>query len=130
VDAGAAVAGTLIELQPPSTGVQRTTGDTGIKPAGFFSTGFRFYIGNHFAIRLEVRDLMFSAYANTVRGCTQNDLNNIGNGAPQMASSACQSAFNNSTGKADAHIAANLLTDTSTELINDFQFAAAISVVF
>ena len=129
--AGAGLTDTKVELQPPSSTTTRTFGDSGYKPTGFFNVGFRFFLGDHFAIRLEVRDMIYSAYASQINGCSQQDLDNIGNGNPGMATNqTCATTFSGDQGKTNAHIAATLLTDPSTEIINNLQFALGLSVLF
>ena len=130
VGVGAGVTDTKAELQPPSAGVARTFGDAGLKPTGFFNAGFRFFLGDHFAIRLEIRDVAYSAYVSQVNGCTQADAESLGNGNPGSVSAACAANFPGAQGKTNAHYASALLQDPSTEIINTLQFALGLSVLF
>ncbi len=51
-----------------------TYGDTGLKFMGGIGAGFRLQVGSRFAIRLEVRDIVYAARVERVNGCTVGDL--------------------------------------------------------
>lgn len=51
-----------------------TFGDTGMKLLGSLGGGLRMQIGDRFAFRLEVRDLVYTARVDRVNGCDAGDL--------------------------------------------------------
>ncbi len=62
-----------------------TYGDTGLKFMGSIGAGFRLNLGSRFALRLEVRDIVYTARVERVNGCSANDLramNDFTNAAP------------------------------------------------
>jgi outer membrane beta-barrel protein len=52
----------------------RTFGDTGLRPYGVLGAGVRVFLGNSWAVHLEMRDLVYSADVTTINGCTQADM--------------------------------------------------------
>ena len=80
LNGGAGVGGTRHQLKPESvnsmTGAvsPATYGDTGARFMGSLGAGFRLQIGQRFAFRLEVRDVVYTAKVDTVNGCNVDDL--------------------------------------------------------
>jgi outer membrane beta-barrel protein len=130
VSAGGGVTDTKVELQPPNPGSTQSFGDVGLRPDAYFNIGMKFFIGDHLALRLEVRDMVFSGYAYEIRGCSEQNISAIANMSGNGASAACVKAFPN---KEDASLADSILTNDSpqsTKIIDNFAFAAALSVIF
>lgn len=71
---GAGVGSTRHLLRPAAQGKQASYGDTGQKFLGSVGGGFRVQLGDRFALRLEVRDLVYTARVDRVNGCTAGDL--------------------------------------------------------
>jgi outer membrane beta-barrel protein len=71
---GAGVGSTRHLLRPAAAGKPATHGDTGLKLLGSVGGGFRVQLGDRFALRLEVRDLVYTARVDRVNGCTAGDL--------------------------------------------------------
>lgn len=76
---GAGVGGTRHQLKPESTRSdgtisQATYGDTGARFMGTLGVGFRLQLGERFAFRLEVRDVVYTARMERVNGCNVDDL--------------------------------------------------------
>lgn len=69
---GAGIGQTQHMLKPPPNGV--TYGDTGRRFVGQVGAGLRVQLGNRFTLRLEVRDLVYTARVDQVNGCNRTDL--------------------------------------------------------
>lgn len=79
LNGGAGIGGTRHQLKPESvksdgTVSPATFGDTGPRFMGSLGAGFRLQLGKHFAFRLEVRDVVYTAKVDTVNGCNVDDL--------------------------------------------------------
>jgi hypothetical protein len=61
-------------VRPDDSVSPATFGDTGLRFMGSLGAGFRLGIGEHFAIRLEVRDVVYTARVERVNGCDATDL--------------------------------------------------------
>lgn len=129
VGASAGVAQTRVQLRraDAARGLDRTFGDAGLRPVGHLNTGFRLFLGDFMALRLEVRDTVFSDSVTRINGCTKSDVDKMLGG--QGVSASCNpDAF--ADREADGRIAADLLKEPSSDVLNNIQFAAAISVLF
>lgn len=91
LNGGAGIGGTRHQLKPhndptpasqcesdPAT-CSATYGDTGSRFMGELGGGFRLQIGKRFSIRLEVRDLVYTARVDSVNGCNSGDLKAMDN---------------------------------------------------
>lgn len=79
LNGGAGLGGTRHQLKPESVRQDgsvspATFGDTGVRFMGGIGGGFRLRLGEHFAFRLEVRDVVYTARADRVNGCSGDDL--------------------------------------------------------
>ncbi len=79
LNGGLGVGGTRHQLKPETKRADGSVsaasfGDTGLRFMGSLGAGFRLQIGSRFAIRLEVRDVVYTARADKVNGCDVNDL--------------------------------------------------------
>ena len=108
----------------PGTGRGRTFGDTGLRPVGLFSAGMRMFFGQHFAVRFELRDTIYSAEVNRINGCTRVDLQGTGSGSAECNMDAFFSR------EADGAIAADLLKEPSSDVLHNVAFVGALSVLF
>ncbi len=125
------LASTEVELRPadPNTGRGRTFGDTGFKPVGLFDVGYRMFFSEHWALRAEIRDTLFSSDVQTINGCTANDLQAMTSGDTSHIAATCnQNAFLDK--QADGNTAHDLLKDPSSDVLNDFAFNLALSFLF
>ena len=61
-------------MKPDDTVSQATYGDTGARFMGSLGAGFRLQLGERFAFRLEVRDVVYTARMERVNGCNVDDL--------------------------------------------------------
>lgn len=79
LNGGVGAGGTRHQLRPEAARSDGTTtpatyGDTGARFMGSIGAGFRLQLGEHFAFRLEVRDVVYSARVQSVNGCDSADL--------------------------------------------------------
>jgi outer membrane beta-barrel protein len=74
VSGGAGVGSTRHLLRPAAVGKPASFGDTGNKFLGSVGGGFRVQLGDRFALRLEVRDLVYTARVDRVNGCSAGEL--------------------------------------------------------
>jgi outer membrane beta-barrel protein len=79
INGGAGLGGTRHLIKPKSVKsdgsvVPETYGDTGIRFMGQIGAGFRVQIGERFALRLEVRDVVYAARMQAINGCDTKDL--------------------------------------------------------
>ena len=79
LNGGVGAGGTRHQLKPETvksdnTVSQATYGDTGARFMGSLGAGFRLQLGERFALRLEVRDVVYTARMERVNGCNVDDL--------------------------------------------------------
>lgn len=74
LNGGAGVGSTKIQLKPENSAGPATFGETGLKFLGSVGLGFRLQVGDRWAARLEVRDLVYTARVDRVNGCSHEDL--------------------------------------------------------
>jgi len=144
LSAGAGVASTRHQLKPGNAGGPATFGDTGLRPLGSVGGGFRVQLGDRFAIRLELRDLIYSARVTRVNGCSASDLSAMsakldqGQGVGSATvSSACDlhrfdgvDAGTNYNRSNDVPLALNLVSNPSSDVLNNLGFYAGLSFLF
>ena len=129
LNAGIGGAKTRLQLKPSSSG--RTFGDTGFRPMAGLGAGFRVFVSETFTVRLEVRDLVYSAYVSRVNGCTRADalaINDKGAGAEGLSAGCNASAFGGDA--TNAGIAADQLKDPSADVTNNVAFYGGLSYLF
>ena len=80
LNGGAGFGTTRLQLKDANDAGPATFGDTGVRFLGSVGAGFRVQLGDRFALRLEVRDLVYTARVDSVNGCNVEDL-----GAMDMA---------------------------------------------
>jgi outer membrane beta-barrel protein len=125
VNAGAGVGKTEVQLTAHEPIVY---GDAGYRFLGNLGLGFRILLGDRVAIRLEVRDLIYTARVDHINGCTASDLN-----SPSPPSSCNIAAFGppGETSTATAKNQANqLLTDNSSAVLNNLLLFTGVSYLF
>ena len=79
LNGGVGAGGTRHQLKPETVKTggaisQATYGDTGVRFMGSLGAGFRLQLGERFALRLEVRDVVYTARMQQVDGCGIEDL--------------------------------------------------------
>lgn len=79
LNGGVGAGGTRHQLKPESVKNNvvspATYGDTGVRFMGSLGAGFRLQLGQRFAFRLEVRDVVYTARMEQVNGCNIDDFN-------------------------------------------------------
>lgn len=152
ISGGAGVGSTRHLLRPaaPSELDGRTVmaperyGDTGLKFLGHVGGGFRVQFGERFALRLEVRDLVYTARVDRVNGCSAEDFGALRraheSGTPFAdvpVSGGCnKGAFDGtdpSTGqnrRDDLLLGEALVAEPSSDALNNVSFYSGFSLVF
>ncbi len=75
LNGGAGIGGTRHLLKPyAGTTGPATFGETGSRFLGELGGGFRLQIGKRWAVRLELRDVVYTARVDSVNGCTSADI--------------------------------------------------------
>jgi outer membrane beta-barrel protein len=135
LNAGAGVGHTRIQLRPEVDtncgGANQAQcrdasfGDTGFKFLGSVGGGFRVFLGERAAVRLEVRDLIYTARVDRIDGCSYDDLNAIaaGGAAPNAS---CKPDSNLD----DRQLAKLLLKETSSDVLNNISVYTGFSFLF
>ncbi|MBX5482488.1 MAG: outer membrane beta-barrel domain-containing protein [Myxococcaceae bacterium] len=143
VSGGAGYGSTRHQLKPKNDSGPATFGDTGNRFVGSVGGGFRVLLGNRFAIRLEVRDIVYTARVDRVNGCDFNDLDamdkSLRAGKPVTAanvSDGCQVAefdgtdSNNHNRSTDVPLALALVRDPTSDVLNLVSFYGGVSFIF
>lgn len=79
LNGGAGLGGTRHQLKPENTAGPATFGETGMRFLGELGGGLRVQIGKRFALRLELRDIIYTARVDQVNGCSRDDLKALDN---------------------------------------------------
>jgi len=145
VNGGVGAGVTRHQLRPALEGHGESFGDTGTKLMGSVGGGFRFLIADRFALRLEVRDLVYTAKVDQVNGCDLDDLT-----ALNARLSAGETSFQHvavrancqvgrfegddphtgSPRRLDVPLAKALLETPSSDVLNNLGLYAGFSVTF
>lgn len=87
---------TRLQLNHPAAGsqvTQRQYGDAGVRPMAALGAGFRVFLSEQVTVRVELRDLVYSAYVSRVNGCSADDTRAIAaDGRAARVSSGCDIA--------------------------------------
>jgi len=145
INGGVGAGVTRHQLRPSLEDRPATYGDTGTKMLGSVGGGFRFLIGDRFTLRLEVRDLVYTAKVDRVNGCDLNDLSAIServtSGNPSLegvsVGAGCRldrfEGTDPRTGETrllDAPLAKALVETPSSDVLNNLGIYAGFSVNF
>jgi len=127
---GIGAAQTRVQLRPEQAstttggGHPRTYGDTGLRPTGYFDIGMRLFMGQRFALNLEVRDFIYSDQVTQINGCNAQDLKNL-----DAAGANCRvKDFLDKS--ADGAIAQDLVKEPSSSVLHNVSFIGSLSVLF
>ena len=115
-----------------------TFGDTGNRFLGSIGGGFRVQFGDRFAVRLEVRDVVYTARVDEVNGCGVSDLEvmfqNLSSTDPAQAavSSGCRKeTFSRASGGfQDVVRARELVRERSSDVLNLVSFYGGAGFLF
>ncbi|HZN94258.1 MAG TPA: outer membrane beta-barrel domain-containing protein [Myxococcales bacterium] len=150
---GAGLGSTRHLLRPAAQGKPASFGDTGNKFLGSVGGGFRVQLGDRFALRLEVRDLVYTARVDHVNGCSASELRQMRDvfdrltreqlDAPDAISSqvavgsACRverfeglDPERNESRAYDIRQALSLVEEPSSDVLNNVSVYAGFSVLF
>ncbi|HCF60679.1 MAG TPA: hypothetical protein DFS52_22100 [Myxococcales bacterium] len=138
LNAGAGMGNTRIQLRPEQTANcgpgtanpecrAASFGDTGFKFLGSVGAGFRVFLGERAAVRLEVRDLIYTARVDKINGCAFEDLNELGNGGQPLNASCRPDKFSHVD---DRQLAKLLLKETSSDVLNNVSVYTGFSFLF
>lgn len=149
---GAGIGQTSHLLKPVTFGdgnqrFAETYGDTGRRFVGEIGGGLRVQIGDRFTLRMEVRDLVYTARVEEVNGCNLEDLNSMyaiyetqleGNSLEGVAvrGSCNVGAFQGDGGTTgenrihDVPRARDLVMEPSADVLNNVGFHAGFSIIF
>jgi outer membrane beta-barrel protein len=112
----------------------RSYGDTGVRPMAALGAGFRVFINERITLRIELRDLVYSAHVSRVNGCTVADTDAIvRDGAAAQVSPGCNvGAFNDESGnpKLRAAAAGDQIRTPSADVINNLTAYTGLSLLF
>jgi len=150
---GAGLGSTRHLLRPAAQDKPASFGDTGNKFLGSVGGGFRVQLGDRFALRLEVRDLVYTARVDHVNGCSAGELGQMRDvfdrltreqlDAPDAISSqvavspGCQvqkfegiDPQRNESRAYDIRQALSLVEEPSSDVLNNVSVYAGFSVLF
>lgn len=129
---GAGVGGTRHSLRPltlsasvPPEPIPARYGDTGTRFMSTFGLGARVGLGEHLALRLELRDVMYSARVDQVFGCTESDLNPFREHGPGAS---CD--FGRFEEPGDTVVAWGTVRTSSSQVVHSLGLWAGASVAF
>jgi outer membrane beta-barrel protein len=139
--AGAGVGSTRHQLKPSNAAGPATYAETGARFLGDLGAGVRFQVGERFALRLGLRDLVYTARVDRVNGCSLGDLNALNDqrvaGAPLSGASVgagCEvSSFEGTNGSRsrgdDVPLAINVVDQPSSAVLNELGVYLGFSLV-
>ncbi len=138
INAGAGMGKTTVQLTPGPSAQDPNSppvefGDAGWRFLGDLGVGFRVLLGERVALRLEVRDLIYTARVDHINGCSLSDVTALSSSGQLPASSAgCNAqAFQSSPySSTELTIAHDLLSDVSSDVLNNLLFFGGVSVLF
>ena len=131
INVGLGAAKTRLQLQGSDSAEGRTFGDTGIRPMAGLGAGFRVFLNERLTLRIELRDLVYSAYVSTVNGCTFADTKQIATaGDRATVSSGCSIAAFGTNPKGDAAVAEAQIATPSADVVNNITAFTGLSFLF
>ena len=133
LNANLGAAKTRLQLRPSTAERGRSYGDTGFRPMAALGAGFRVFVTEQVTVRLEMRDLVYSAHVSRVNGCSSAQAKLISNTPESTFSDGCRpSSFGENPAeiKNNAAIAADQLKDPSADVLNNIAFMGGLSWLF
>ncbi len=150
INGGVGIGSTRHQLKPVNAAGPATFGETGLKFLGSVGAGFRLQLGDRFALRLELRDLVYTARTDSVNGCDGKDLETMDralragtklvsdNGQPLVSvAPSCKletfSGVDPDTGHErsnDVSLAKNLVFVPSSDVLNNVGLYLGFAVLF
>jgi outer membrane beta-barrel protein len=143
LNGGAGFGSSRHQLKQKNDSGPATFGDTGMKTLASIGGGFRVLIKDRFAIRLEVRDIVYTARMEKVNGCDFQDLTALRRAFNEGRSlgtvgvdSGCRVDTFEGTNEAgynkahDLNLARNLVEKPSSDVLNLVSFFGGLSFLF
>jgi outer membrane beta-barrel protein len=133
LNAGLGAGKTRLQLRPSDNPKGRSFGDTGVRPMAGLGVGFRVFVNEKLTVRLELRDLVYSAFVSKVNGCDASDTKALGlNEAAPVKDGCSASAFGDTAAdiKTNASIAADQIKESSADVVNNVAAYAGLSYLF
>lgn len=132
------------EVDGQSFTVPARFGDTGTKFLGSVGGGFRLQFGENYALRMEVRDVIYTARVDKVDGCNLADFeameaaraNNQDFSTLQLSGSCQYAKFDGVDPKTkknyreDIILGRDLVAEPSSDVLNNISFYAGFSILF
>ncbi len=131
LSAGAGYGNSRVQLTPENSAQGALFGSAGGRFLASIGAGFRVLLGDDFALRLEVRDVVYSASVDNVNGCTLDDLQRLDNN--QQVGGSCSPAELAGTGnvnKMARTLAKQLIEQKSSDVLNNVQVFTGFSFLF
>ncbi len=145
LNGGLGVGGTRHQLKPSNKATGGATyGNTGLKFLAQLGGGFRLQLGDRFALRLEIRDVVYTARVDSVNGCSRDDMRTLFNASNMgtlttpgsvNVTGGCnvESFFDSKTNQRkpdDIKYANDLVSGAASDVLNNLGFYAGFSVLF
>jgi hypothetical protein len=130
LNVGAGAGGTSHQLRP-QTDRPATYGDTGVRFMSTFALGARLSLGERFTVRLEVRDVAYSARVTEVNGCTRWDAESLRPDEQYpLVSPSCRGFGPGIEGARDGWAAGSLITRSGSDLVHNAGLYLGAGFVF
>jgi outer membrane beta-barrel protein len=140
---GAGYGTTRLQLKEANTAGAATFGDAGGRFLGSVGAGFRVQLGERFAIRMEVRDIVYTARVDRVNGCNRDDLSGLRDAfnhktplSNVAVSAGCRSSEFEGNLKDgyprgnDLSLAYSMVENTTSDVLNLVSFFGGVSFLF
>jgi len=141
LNAGAGVGSTRHQLKPSNAAGPASYGETGTRFLGDLGAGVRFQVGERFALRLGVRDLVYTARVDKVNGCSLSDLHSLNDqrlaggslSSAQVGGGCDVSSFEGMSGSRDrgddVPLAINVVDQPSSDVLGELGVYLGFSLV-
>lgn len=128
LSAGVGVGMTRVQLNPENDAWDAAFGSVGPKVMGSVGAGFRVLLGERVALRLELRDFVYTATIDEINGCNLDDLSRLdGNPSAAVASTCRASDF---ADRQRITLAKNIVRQATSDVINNLSFFGGIAILF
>lgn len=132
LNAGAGVGSTRVQVLGAAQGAE-IFGDTGMKFVGQLGAGFRVRLNENFVVRLEVKDLIYTAKVDAINGCDLEDLDALIQDQGTVKAACRPDDFNytlNGERRTAARQAQDLVAEQKSDVLNNVGVYGGISYTF
>lgn len=128
INGGAGAGGTRVQLRAALQDKQAAFGDTNVRFMAMLGAGFRLQLGSRFALRIEVRDVVYTARVERINGCSLADLQST----PISSTGSCQAELFNEGGSSGTlvSLATSILRKPSSDVLNNVGLYLGASFIF